>query len=471
MLGRRLTLREQPFTIVGVMPADFEYPRGVEAWMTVEAMASLTATTFRETIRRELDLIARLRPGATRAQALQELEALVPRLEGDPKLEIPRGLAPVMRSYEEVVVGDVRPALIVSFAAVGFVLLIASANVANLLLLRGEERRSELAVRAALGASRGRIASQLLAESALLALWAGLVGLAGSGWVLRGLVAFVPGGLPRVDSVRIDGAVVLFTVAAAFVSAALAGVAPALNAGRADLAGQLRPGRQPHAAGARQGHRTLIAAQVALAVTVLAVGALLTRSLLGLQHVDLGLSPERLHLVSLTPPREEADASARRHFQFLDDVVARLIGVPGVENATPLTTPPFAGTSGWDAPSWIAEGQSREQAAANPSLNLEAVYPNHFATLQIGLVAGRAFTLRDQPGAPEAAIVSADVAARVWPGQDPIGRRLRLGSTDDQPWRTIVGVVKTTRSASLPSLAPAPTCLGPSSWSRRTPSS
>src|SRR5262249_39339356 len=161
--------------------------------------------------------------------------------------------------------------------------------------------------------------------------------------------AFVPGELPRVDSVRIDGTVVLFTAAVAFLSAALAGGAPALLAGRADLTEPLRAGRQSPAAGARRGPRLRTAAQVPAGTSVLAVTGLLTRSLLGLQRVDMGLVPESLFLVSLTPPQGEDEA--RRQFQLLDDVVARLVNVPGVENATPVTTPPFAGTSGWDAPS------------------------------------------------------------------------------------------------------------------------
>jgi putative ABC transport system permease protein len=450
VVGRRLMLGDQPFTIVGVMPPDFAYPRGVEAWMTVEAMASLMPNpTFREAVRRENDLVARLRPGVTREQALRELEGLVPRLEADAELHMPRGLRPVVRSYEDVVIGDVRPAMVVLFAAVGLVLLIASANVANLLLMRSEGRRSELAVRAALGATRGRVVCQLLAESVLLALTAGLVGLAGSWWVLQGVVALVPGGLSRVDSVRIDAGVVLFTVAVVFVSAALAGLAPAVYATRTDLAAQLRSGRQPDIGGARRGRRTLVVAQVALAMTIVAAAALLTHSLLRLQRVDMGLTADRLFFVSLSlPPAKDGEQGPRR-LQFLDAVVAQLAGAPGLERATPVNAPPFVGT-GWDAVEYTAEGQSREQARTNPSLNFEAVHANHFATLGVPVVRGRAFTETDRPGAPEVAIVSEDVAARIWPGEDPIGKRLKLGGADfKDPWRTVVGVVKPTRYREL----------------------
>jgi putative ABC transport system permease protein len=451
VIGRRLLLSDQPFTIVGVMPSDFGYPKGVEAWMTVEAMASLQRNpTFREAVRAENDLVARMRPGVTREQALAELQLLVPRLETDARLRMPHGLRPVVRSYEDVVVGDVRPAMLVLFAAVGLVLLIANANVANLLLLRSEGRQSELAVRSALGATRGRIAWQLMAESAVLALVAGLVGLAATWSVLHGVVALIPGGLPRLDSVRVDGRVALFTVALSLVSAALAALVPAVFATRSDLAAQLRTGRQPDIGGARHGRRALIVAQVALAVTIVAAAGLLTRSLLRLQRADMGWSVDHLFLVSLSlPPPTDDDAHARAHLRFLDDVIASLAGAPGVEWATPVTTPPYSG-AGWDAPSYTAEGQSRDQAKTNPSLNLEAVYSNHFATLGVPIVRGRAFTETDRAGAIDVAIVTEDVAARIWPGKDPIGKRLKLGDADfKDPWRTVVGIVKATRYREL----------------------
>src|SRR5439155_528624 len=271
VIGRRLIVSEHPFAIVGVMPPQVECPHGVEAWMTVAASAStVTNPAFREGVLRDVDLIARLRPGATIEQAKSELLGLTSRLEAGAPPDAVRGWTPVVRSYEDVVVGDVRPALLLLFGAVGLVLLIASANAANLLLLRGEGRRPELAVRAALGAGPGRLARQLLAESLLLALAAGVAGLAGTWWTLRALV--------------------------------------------------------------------------------------------------------RLAL----PQAKYADGA--RRLQFLKDVVARLEAAPGIAGATPVNTPPFAGTGGWDAPEFTAEGQSAERAATNPSLNLESVHPNYFDT-------------------------------------------------------------------------------------------
>jgi putative ABC transport system permease protein len=461
VIGRRVIVSERPFTIVGVMPPDVECPHGVEAWMTLAASASTVGNpAFREGVLRDVDLVARLRPVATIEQARSELAGVTSRLEADAPPDALRGRTPVVRSYEDVVVGDVRPALLLLFGAVGLVLLIASANAANLLLLRGEARRPELALRVALGAGRGRLARQLLAESLLLALAAGIVGLAVSWWTLHAVVALVPDGLPRAESVRADAGVVAFTVAMAFLTAALAGLAPALSLARADLAAHLRSGgRGATGSAARWGRRGLVVAQVALAVTVVAAAGLLTRSLLRLQAVDMGLAADRLVFVRLALPRAKY-ADGTRHLQFLKDVVAELEAAPGIEGATPVHTPPFAGTGGWDAPEFTAEGQGVERAATNPSLNLESIHPNYFETFGVTLVRGRGFTESDRRGAPDVAVVSEDVAARTWPGEDPIGKRVKLGGLESsEPWRTVVGVAGPTRYREL--RAPRPTLYVP----------
>jgi putative ABC transport system permease protein len=460
VVGRGIVVGEQPFTIVGVMPPDFECPQGVSAWLTLAASASTVANpAFREGVRSQVTLIARLRPQASLDQARHELEALAPRLEVEAPSEAPRGLTPVVRSYADVVVGDVRPALMALFGAVALVLLIASANVANLLLLRGEARRTELALRAVLGARPGRVARLLLAESLLLALTAGALGFAVASLSLRAVVGLVPGGLPRVDSVRLDAGVALFAVAIAFLAAALAGLAPALAVARVDLIAHLRGGtRVTSGSGGRRAQRRLVAAQVALAVTLTAAAGLLTRSLLRLQAVETGLAKDRLVFVDLALP-QATDEGGERHLQLLQALVARLEAAPGIAGATPVNCPPFADI-GWDTPEFTAEGQDAARAAANPSLNLEAIHPNYFATLEVALVRGRAFTAGDGRGSPLVAIVSEDVAARTWPGANPIGRRLKMGgSGSDEPWRTLVGVARSTRYREL--AAPRPTLYVP----------
>ena len=210
VIGRRVRLGDGPFTIVGVMPPDVDYPVGVETWRTTHSVSA--GGPFGDAARREVDLIGRLRPGVTLEQASSELTALTRRLESELPSDWPRGLVPVVHSFHDVVVGNVRPAMVALFAAVALVLLIACANVANLLLMRGEARRAELAVRQAIGAGRGRIVRELLAESLLLTLAAAGTGLVVTWWTLQGLIRLVPDGLPRVESIRIDAAVVLFTV-------------------------------------------------------------------------------------------------------------------------------------------------------------------------------------------------------------------------------------------------------------------
>jgi predicted permease len=463
-IGRRVTLGEQPFMIVGVMPADLDYPTGVEMWRTTSSVP--TSGPFGDAARREVNLIGRLRPDVTLEQATSEITGLTQRLEADAPANALRGLIPVVRPFAEMVVGDVRTAMLALFGAVGLVLLIASANVANLLLMRGEARRGELALRAALGAGRGRIVREVLAESLVVAVLAGVAGFAVTWWSLRALITLVPDGLPRMESVRIDATVVLFSIAVVFVTALLAGLAPALLSMRADLVSQLRGGgRGITGSSAARGRRTLVVAQVALAVTIVAAAGLLIRSVLRLQSVDLGLPADRLVLLDLHMPQAKY-AERRQHAQFLDEVIARLEAVPAISAATPVNVSPFSG-QGWDLPRFTAEGQNADQAAANPSLNLESIHPNYFETFEVPIVRGRAFTAGDREGAVEVAIVSEDVAARTWPGENPIGRRLKMGGLGSRsPWYRVVGVSGQTRYREL--VSPRPTLYLPAAQFQMT---
>jgi predicted permease len=463
-LGRRLTLGERPFTIVGVMPPDLDYPTGVEVWRTTSSVPA--GGPFGDAARREVNLIARLRPGVRIEQARSEITALSHRLEADAPANAPRGLVPVVRPFADVVVGDVRTAMLALFAAVGLVLLIASANVANLLLMRGEARRSDLAVRAALGARRGRIVRQVLAESVVIAVLAGAAGFAVTWWSLHALITLVPEGLPRVESVRIDAAVVVFSTAVVFVTALLAGVGPALVSMPDDLVSHLRTGgRGVTGSAAIHGRRTLVVAQVALAVTIVAAAGLLIRSVLRLQSVDLGLPADRLVLLDLHMPQAKY-ADRGRHAQFLDEVIAQLEAVPAISAATPVNVSPFSGR-GWDLPRFTAEGQGDEEAASNPSLNIESVHPNYFVTFEVPLARGRTFIAADREGALEVAIVSEDVAARTWPGEHAVGKRLKMGRPSARgPWYTVVGVAAQTRYREVAS--PRPTLYLPAAQFQMT---
>jgi putative ABC transport system permease protein len=459
VLGRRVIVEEEPFTIVGVMPPGFEYPRGVEAWMTV---AAHTSTLTNPAFRVDVDVIARLQRGVTVAQATSELRQITVDLEakmpptGAPG---PRGMTAVVRPYEDVVVGDVRVAMLVLFGAVGLVLLMATANASNLFLLRSDVRRAELATRIALGAGHGRIARQLVVESCLLAFVAGVAGLLVTSWTLRVLIPLTPDGLPRIDSVRVDARVVLFTVGVVLVAAVAAALAPAISTIRGDAIRHLRIGGRGATGSARHSQRALVIAQVALAVTVVSAAGLLVRSLLRLQAVDMGLAADRLVVVSLDLPQAKY-GDRQRHLQFLDDVVGQLESAPEIAGATPINVGPFSGTDGWELPRFTAEGQSADRAATNPSLNLESIHPNYFTTLDVALVRGRPFTDADREGASEVAIISEDVANRTWPGENPIGKRLKFGGYDSaEQWRTVVGVARPTRYREL--TVPRPTIYLP----------
>jgi putative ABC transport system permease protein len=455
VLGRRVMIDGRPFTIVGVMPPDLDYPTGVEIWRTT--MSVPTDGPFGDAARREVNLIGRMRDGVSVAQAQSELIAINERLLVEaPTNFVQRGFLPVARPFVDVVIGDARMTMLALFAAVVLLLLIASANVANLLLMRGEARRAEWALRSALGAARGRIVRQVLAESLLLSMTAGVAGAALASAALPILITIVPDGLPRVESIRIDGVVVAFAVALILVTTLLAGLVPGLLAARGDLISSLSTGAATVVGGgATRGRRVLVVGQVALAVAVLAAAGLLIRSVLRLHTIDLGIAADRLVLLELyMPPARFADRTARA--QFLDQAIVQLEGLPAVAAATPVNMAPFT-DRGWDVPRIAAEGQSADEAAANPSLNLESIHPNYFSTLEIPIVRGRPFTAADRDGAVRVAIVSQDLAGRLWPGQDAVGRRLKMGPADSPAgWLQVVGVAAETRyrtvTASRPTL-------------------
>ena len=458
VIGRRVSFDETPFTIVGVMPSDLDYPTGTEIWRTTHTVP--TTGPFGDAARREVNLIGRLRDGASLEQGASEIAALHQRLSRGTDSQ----LVPVVRPFAAVVVGDVRGAMLTLFAAVGLVLLIACANVTNLLLMRGEARSVEMALRTALGAGTGRILLQVFAEALMLSVTAGIVAVGVAMASLQTLVAIVPDGLPRIESIRIDGTVVLFAMTVVFLTAVLASIAPAVLSLRRDVVSPLRRGAVSIAGGSSSfGRQALVVAQVALSVAVLAAAGMLIKSVLKLQAVDLGVNADRLVLVDLHVP-DTFDRA--RHAQFLDAAIAAVETIPGVGAATPVNVLPFTG-EGWDVPRFTVEGQDFDRAAANPSLNLESIHPNYFEAFQIPIERGRAFNQADREGAAEVAIVSADVAARAWPAEDPIGKRLKFGGPDSTSgWLTVVGVAARTRYRTV--LGPRPTLYLPAAQFQMT---
>jgi predicted permease len=284
-----------------------------------------------------------------------------------------------------------------------------------------------------------------LAESAVLALTAGLIALVATTWTLPVLLQCVAAGLPRGEVVRVDVGVTAFSLGLALLVVSLAGLVPAFASAQLDVTTQLRDATRGITTPATQRRRqALVVAQVALAVTVVAAAGLLVRSLWRLQDIGVGLATDRLVYVPLDlPQRKYADRQHRR--RFIADLVAQLETTPAIAAVTPINTAPFSGL-GWDAPTFTAEGQSADRANTNPTLNLEEIHPTYFRAFEVALVRGRPFTADDREQTMHVAIVSADVAALAWPGEDPIGKRLKMGGPDSpDAWRTVVGVAMPTR--------------------------
>ena len=325
--------------------------------------------------------------------------------------------------------------------------MIACANVSSLLLMRGDARRSEFAVRAALGAGRARLVRQLLAEGLVLALAAALLALLATVALVPILMRWVPDGLPRADAIRIDVRVIGVSVALALVAAVLAALLPALTSVGRQLSSNLRAASRGTATSGGRWRRALVVVQVALAVIGLACAGLLVSSFRELRAEASRLATDQLIYVPLELPDTYSDRVRLR--RLLTDLAEALEADPRVSGATPINATPFTGV-GWDVPVFTAEGQSDAEARSNPPLNLEEIHPRYFSTFQVPLMRGRAFAPADTETAPAVAIVSADVAARTWPGVDPIGRRVKMGLPASRGrWLTVVGITAPTRYRDL----------------------
>jgi putative ABC transport system permease protein len=441
VLAREARLNGRPYRIVGVMPAAFRIdPQGEELWVP-------TAFTPRERAsfgRRFLVVFGRLKPGVTRAQAQAEMGIVAARLKQEQPNENGDHNA-IVNSFVDDVVGDARQRLLVLLGAVGFVLLIGCANVANLLLARGTTRAAELAVRAALGAGRGRVIRQLLTENALLAGLGAAVGLALAVVAVRALVLFAPHDVPRLDQAHLDPLTLAVTAGIAIASSLLFGLVPVRRAMSQDAGDVLKGGRSGDLGVARDRVRqALVIAEVALALVLLAGSGLLIRTALALRHVDLGFDPERVlsARVSLPVDGYEDPLKVRQTFERMADEARR---VPGVLAADVVTRGPLGGGGNW-IPLHPEDRPFTTKEAVNAQLRV--ITPGYLQTMRIAVTRGRAFTAGDREGAPRVVVLSETLAHQLWPGVDPIGKRVDCCSTGETPeWMTIVGVVSDVRGA------------------------
>jgi putative ABC transport system permease protein len=457
VLGRSLLLSGVSREVIGVMPASLDaVSAGEQLWVPI-AFTPERRAMYDE---HYLSLFGRLRPGVTLAQARADLERVVRDLVRDHPRDNPDRGATASPLLDDVV-GDYRERLTVLLAAVGLVLLIACANVANLLLGRGASREHELAVRAALGAGRGRLARQLLTESVLLGALAVAVGLLVAQVGLGLLVATAPAGVPRLEEARIDGGVLAFAAVMGLVSSVLFGLAPALQASRVDLRPGLGEGGRTVAGGTSRDRlrRGLVAAEVGLALTLLVGAGLLVRTGVNLARADVGFDPEGLLTARVGLPRE-GYAGHERTARAFEAILERLRARPSVQAAfvskLPLT--PGAGTNGL-----IPEG--RPVDPTNPlksSINtdLQIVSPGYFQAMRIPVRAGRTLTADDRRGAPKVMVINEELARLAFPGENAVGRRISCcepgeGGPSTPSWKEVVGVVADV-SRSSPGELPSP---------------
>jgi predicted permease len=434
VVGRRVLFDGDPFVIIGVMPPRFQF---APFWATHAELWAPLALGARATSRsgNSLRVFARLRPGVTFEQARVDFTTVTARLER----EYPGTNRNVkLESLKHVVVGDIETPLFVLLGAVAFVLLIACANVAHMLLARSASRQKEVAIRTALGATRVRLISQMLIESALLALGGGIAGLLLAVWGVRALIGASPAIIPRVADVTIDARVLLLTLGITGATAMFFGLLPALRSARVDLAETFRDGDRGSTEG-RGKHRlrsALVASEFALALVLLTGAGLMIRSVVALQRIDPGLDPHNvLTMIVSTSGTKEADPRLRQ--AFFADALDRVRATPGVESASYINHLPIAGDS-WGF-SFRIEGRPKPAPGDSPSAIYRVVFPGYFRAMRIPLLRGRDIVNSDRIDAAPVVIINEIMAKRHWPNDDALGKRI---SIDDSTWATVVGIAK-----------------------------
>jgi putative ABC transport system permease protein len=438
IVGSKVSLGSKGATVVGVMPAGFDYPAQSELWVPypIDASAERRDNRF-------FSVVARLKPGVTLPQAQVEMDTINQRL-AQSFGETNTGWSARVIGLQERLVGSMRKSLLILLGAVAFVLLIACANVANLLLARATARQKEIALRTALGASRWRVIRQLLTESLLLSLLGGAIGLMLSVWLTKLLVSISPANTPRLDEIRPDARVFAFTLGLTVLTGFIFGLAPALQASRIDLNSGLKEGGRSGSGGVH--HKRLrslmMVSEIALSFMLLVGAGLLIKSFMRLRDVSPGFTPDNLLTmrVSLLPAKY---AQGEPRVQLLRQTLEHLNAIPGVQSSGAVLSLPLGGDT---FNVWRAV--IREGRPATPEESANAAYlvatPDYFGTLKIPLVSGRAFDDRDTEANQKVVIINEPMARQLWPGESPIGKRFTIWRDEKFP-REIVGVVGETK--------------------------
>jgi len=453
VVGKTLSLNGNSVEIVGVMPRDFmlnkEVMPTVNKISNAEMLLSLPMGWGKRTTRTNEDynIFGRLKPGVSVAQAQADVDRIVSGM----KEQYPENYPPSSGFMISVVpllqqvVGEVRRPLLILLGAVGFVLLIACANVANLQLARAAVRQKEIAIRAAVGAGRRRIIRQLLTESVLLSLTGGVLGLFLAVVGLRFLVKLGPSTLPRLNEIGVDGRVLSFTFLVSFMTGIVFGIMPALRASRVDLNGVLKDsGRNSSSAGQHRARDLFVVVEVALSLVLLIGAGLLVRSYGHIQSASPGFNPQNVLSFRLSLPNSKYKGPAVTN--FYKQLTERIKALPGVEDVGTTYSLPMSSVALAWGPITI-EGYVPKNSADFIMSNERFVSPGYFSAMGVPLVKGRLFDARDVKDAQQTVIVNENLAQRFWPNQDPLGRRLERG--DKEPWRTVVGVVRDTKEFSF----------------------
>ena len=432
------------FTVVGVMPAEFQFPKGADAWMPLSAVSGRWAVENRVGW---LQAVGRLRPEVTREQARAELDTIIAQVAADHPETRAGDQRSVITPLAAHLFGDAKLALYLLLAATALLLLIACANIANLLLARATSRRKEIALRAALGAGRGRVARQLMTESLVLATAGSGLGVLLAHWLIRLISGLVPPDIPRIEAVRINLPVLLFTCGITLLAAFVCGLAPSFFASKVGLNEALNAGSSK-VAGDRRGNRlrgALVVTEVAVTLVLLVGAGLISRSFLNLRQVDLGFDPHNVLTFQLRLHGKEY-AEAEKTRDYFRRLIERLEAQPGVTAAGAILIRPLEGNIGWDV-GYAIEGQSPDEVKQNAVLNCESITPHYFRSIGIPVKAGREFSEQDAADAPKVAIINEAMAQAAFaPGVDPVGKRINVGG---QGWCSIVGVAGDARYREL----------------------
>src|ERR1041384_979647 len=443
IVGRMIQLNGAPTTVVGIMPND--YRPNIELWIPLAINFNNADRDFKE-----LAVVGRRAPGVSREQAQAEMTTIVGRL-AEQYPDFLTGWGVTLIPIHDAIVQNIRPALLILLGAVGFVLLIACSNVANLLLARAAAREREIAIRMAMGAGRLRLMRQILTESVLISLIGGGFGVLIAMWGTEALISLNPQGIPRASEIGVDPKVLAFAVVASIFSGILFGLVPAVQTSRQNLNDVLKEAGKSLMGNSR-GRRVrsaLVIVEVALALVLMTGAGLLIKGFSKLQSVDPGFNHEnvlafQLSLPEANYPRQPQQAA------FLKDILQRFAALPGVTSASAISQAPLAG--GGASYIFWAEGRPLPTPSEAPIASSRVISPEYFQTLSIPLIAGRFFTEADNRDAPAVVIVNEIFAKSMWPGENPIGKRMTVGVPlpgDRVDWSTIVGVVGNVKHTTL----------------------